>query len=65
MFFKKKCANQACDNTHKMTLDPDEHWCNACYGKRVNKQERHLRGLRKEQELVAKYWKAPAWVPEI
>ena len=65
MFFQKKCSNSTCDNTHKMTLDPDEHWCNACYGTRVNKQERHLRRLRKEQELVAKYWKAPAWGPEI
>ena len=65
MFFQKKCSNSTSDNTHKMPLDPDEHWCNACYGKRVNKQERHLRGLRKEQELVAKYWNAPAWVPEI
>lgn len=53
------CSNAACSNNSTMTDDPLEEWCNDCYPKRVEKEERKHRGLKIETAFVNQHWRVP------
>jgi hypothetical protein len=52
-----KCANTVCDNKKPITRDPRKQWCDTCYPRRVDRQQRREREIRWEQEFVNKHWK--------
>ena len=42
-----------------MTDDPLKEWCNECYPKRVEREERNHRGIKMETAFVNQHWRVP------
>jgi hypothetical protein len=53
------CSNSLCSNEAPMTDDPLKEWCNECYPKRVEREERNHRGLKMQTAFVNQHWRVP------
>ena len=53
------CGNVVCSNNLTITDDPLKEWCNECYPKRVDKEERSHRDLRNQSSFVDRHWRVP------
>ena len=52
-----KCSNTVCDNKRPVKRDPRKQWCDTCYPKRVDRQQRREREIGEEQRFVNSLWR--------
>tara|TARA_B100000212_G_scaffold219197_1_gene166029 strand:+ start:234 stop:419 length:186 start_codon:yes stop_codon:yes gene_type:complete len=51
-----KCSNTVCDNKRPVKRDPRKQWCDTCYPKRVDRQQRREREIGEEQRFFNSLW---------